>query len=240
MWKQGRWCAVLITQRKQGKKAKPKEVCIVKKSVIFIILTIVLWFAYSTTAYAWLYYSKPEFRGRVIDAETKQPIEGTVVVVLYEKWEFGGPGGGNTLPMDAKETLTDKNGEFNFPSYRTLIGPLSRENDVSFIIYKPGYMSLDGMGIISFPDEKYFSSKKDMIGKEGTIKYVETRYGYPKTVIWKGLMGIVELKKPKTREDFLQGSPGAPSPDYRSNRLPLLFKAINEDRKNRGWEDEIK
>ena len=35
-------------------------------------------------------YSKPEFRGRVIDAETKQPIEGAVVVVLYEKWQFAG------------------------------------------------------------------------------------------------------------------------------------------------------
>jgi hypothetical protein len=101
-------------------------------------------------------------------------------------------------------------------------------------------MSVDGMGIINFPDEKYFSIKKDMIGKEGTIKYVETRYGYPKTVIWKGLMGIVELKRAITKEDFLQGSPGAPSGEYRSNKLPLLFKAINEDRKNRGLEGEIK
>ena len=204
-----------------------------KKSVIFIILTIVVWFAYSATAYAWLYYSKPEFRGKVIDAETKQPIEGTVVVVLYEKWEFGGPGGGNTLPMDAKETLTDKNGEFYFPSYRTLIGPLSREGDVSFIIYKPGYMSVDGMGIINFPDEKYFSIKKDMLGKEGTIKYVETCYAYPKTVTWKGLMGIVEMKSAKTREEKLLAIPSPPT-DYTSKELPLFIKIINEAGNNLG------
>ena len=204
-----------------------------KKSAIFIILTIVVWFAYSATAYAWLYYSKPEFRGKVIDAETKQPIEGTVVVVLYEKWEFGGPGGGNTLPMDAKETLTDKNGEFYFPSYRTLIGPLSREGDVSFIIYKPGYMSVDGMGIINFPDEKYFSIKKDMLGKEGTIKYVETRYAYPKTVTWKGLMGIVEMKSAKTREEKLLAIPSPPT-DYTSKELPLFIKIINEAGNNLG------
>ena len=94
---------------------------------------------FSTSAYSWPIYSKPEFRGRVIDAETKQPIEGAVVVVLYKKWGFGGPGGGNTLPFDAKETLTDKNGEFYFPSYTTIIGPLSRTSRADFIIFKPGY-----------------------------------------------------------------------------------------------------
>ena len=199
----------------------------------FFIITTIVWLSFTCTAYAWLYYSKPEFRGRVIDAETKQPVEGAVVVVLYEKWEFGGPGGGNTLPMDAKETLTDKNGEFYFPSYRTLIGPLSRENDVSFIIYKPGYMSVDGMGIINFPDEKYFSIKKDMIGKEGTIKYVETRYAYPETYIWKGLMGIVELKRAKTREEKLLAIPSPPT-DYTSKELPLFIKIINEAGNNLG------
>jgi hypothetical protein len=85
---------------------------IVKKTVTIIALMVIAWSAYVVSANAWLYYSKPEFRGRVIDSQTKQPLEGVVVVVLYERWRFGGPGGGNTLPMDAKETLTDKKGEF--------------------------------------------------------------------------------------------------------------------------------
>jgi len=207
-----------------------------RKTILFFVITIIVWFLFTCTAYAWLLYSKPEFRGRVIDAESRQPIEGAVVVVLYEKWEFGGPGGGNTLPMDAKETLTDKNGEFYFPSYRTMIGPLSKVSDVSFIIFKPGYMSVDGMGIINFPDEKYFSIKKDMLGKEGEIKYVNTNFAYPEPVTWKGLMGIVKLKRgehdPSTPTDY--------RPNEWSDKLPLLFKALNIDRKNKGYEGEIK
>ena len=97
------------------------------KMILLLSMMALACLSFSASAYSWPLYSKPEFRGRVIDAETKQPIEGAVVVVLYKKWEFGGPGGGNTLPFDAKETLTDKNGEFYFPSYRTVIGPLSRE-----------------------------------------------------------------------------------------------------------------
>ena len=210
-----------------------------KKTIQFFIITIIVWLSFTCTAHAWLFYSKPEFRGRVIDAETKQPIQGTVVVVLYEKGEFGGPGGGNTLPMDAKETLTDKNGDFYFPSYKTLIGPLSREDDVSFIIFKPGYMSVEGMGILNFPDEKYFSIKKDMLGKEGTIKYVETRYAYPKTVIWKGLMGIVELQKAKTREEKLRTMPSPPT-DYTSKELPIFIKIIDLEYNNLGIEGRHK
>ena len=207
-----------------------------KKSAIFIILTIVVWFAYSTTACAWIYYSKPEFRGRVIDVETKQPVEGAVVVVLYEKWEFGGPGGGNTLPMDAKETLTDKNGEFYFPSYRTMIGPLSKVSDVSFIIFKPGHMSVTRIKGINIPDEKYFAIEKEMVGKEGAIKYIDTNYAHAEPVIWKGLMGIVELKRVSPEKAM---PPGGIPANFGAQQLPLLYKAINMDRRNRGLKGEV-
>jgi hypothetical protein len=206
-----------------------------RKLIIEITLVFVLFS--STSAFAWLIYTKPEFRGRVIDQESKAPIEGAVVVVLYEKWEFGGPAGGNTLPMDAKETLTNKAGEFYFPAYRTLIGPLSRVSDVSFIIFKPGYISVTRIDGIEIPEEKYFTIEKDKVETEGIITHVDR---WDRTLMFKGLLGIVELKRPKNREDFIKGSPGAPSAEYRSNRLPLLFKAINQDRMNRGLEGELK
>ena len=38
-----------------------------------------------TSSQAWLIYHKPAFKGKVIDAETKKPIEGAVVVVVYKK-----------------------------------------------------------------------------------------------------------------------------------------------------------
>ena len=204
------------------------------KLILLLSMMAMVCFSFSTSAYSWLLYSKPEFRGRVIDEETKQPIEGAVVVVVYEKWEFGGPGGGNTLPFDAKETLTDTNGEFYFPSYKTIIGPLSREgdHDVSFIIFKPGYQSITRIDGTEIPDQKYFAIKKDMIGKEGEIKYINTHFVEPVTYTWKGLLGIVELTKGER-------DPSTPT-DYRSKKLPLLFKALNEDRRNRGYKGELK
>ena len=130
------------------------------KTRILIALMFIMFIpVFTSQAFAWLIYNKPEFRGKVIDAETKQPVEGAVVVVLYEKWEFGGPGGGNTLPMDAKETMTDNMGEFYFPSYKTMIGPLSRASEVSFIIFKPGYMAVNRIDKINIPEENYFSIK---------------------------------------------------------------------------------
>jgi len=42
----------------------------------------------------WLIYHKPEFKGKVIDAKTKEPLEGAVVVVAYYQKTFGWPAGG--------------------------------------------------------------------------------------------------------------------------------------------------
>lgn len=206
-------------------------------SKLFIKVIIILLLILSVSpAHAWLFYSKPEFRGRVIDSETKQPMEGVVVVVLYNKWEFSGPGGGNTFPMDAREMLTDKNGDFYFPAYRTMIGPLSRSSEVSFIIFKPGYLSATRIAGIEMPDERYFTIEKSKLGREGEIEYVDR---WDRTHIYKGQLGIVGLKKAKTFEERSKGTPYRPT-GYTSKDLPLLFKAVNNDRKERGLEGEIK
>lgn len=200
------------------------------KIKIFIALMLFTLIAVAAQpAFAWLVYAKPEFRGKVIDAETRQAIEGAVVVVLYEKWEFGGPGGGNTLPMDAKETLTDKEGEFYFPAYKTMIGPLSKVSEVSFIIFKPSYMSVTRIDGSNIPEEKYFTIEKEKVGKEGEITYIDR---WERNWTFKGQLGIVELKKGER-------DPLTPT-DYRSKELPLLFNALNEDRRNRGYKGELK
>lgn len=55
-----------------------------KKYLVFVLLA--LTFILNTNSYAsWLIYHKPEFKGMVIDAETKEPIEGAVVVAVYYK-----------------------------------------------------------------------------------------------------------------------------------------------------------
>src|SRR3989338_7708901 len=106
----------------------------------YFLTALVFVFLLSSRSFAgWLIYHKPEFKGKVIDAETKEPIEGAVVVVVYNKHTLiSGPGGGHSSVIKVKETLTDKKGEFYFPSYTTLIQPNSIEDNAEFIIYKPG------------------------------------------------------------------------------------------------------
>lgn len=100
------------------------------------------------------------FQGKLIDAETLKPIEGAVVVAVWRK----------TRAMfidtfskfkDAKETLTDKNGEWSItgpegdedrviPALLHLIGIYMTEKP-SFVYYKPGYRRDIRGGFSAYP-----------------------------------------------------------------------------------------
>jgi hypothetical protein len=198
---------------------------------IFFILLFILISDY-TPSYAWLVYHKPEFRGKVIDVETKEPIEGAVVVVVYKKHSLiSGPGGGYTSVVNVKETLTDKKGEFHFPSYTTVIQPNSVEDYTEFIIYKPGYGNFPGQRItppigMSSDDVEIFFSKE--IGSQGEAETLLITAGNKSEWKWvKITFGIVELPKLKTKEERLKarmiGVTG-----YTLKELPLLYRAIGE------------
>lgn len=190
-----------------------------------IIVIIVLIISLAKTSQAIGLYSKPEFRGRVIDAETKQPIEGVVVVVLYDKRPLiGGPGGPNSYVFHAKETLTDSKGEFLIPAYSSVL-LFTEDAGIRFIFYKPGYMADYGPAYVdAFLMEEYFSAGE--VGKEAEI---HVKQGRPAS--YKGPMGIVELKKVSPAKAM---APGYISDEYGPNQLPLYYKAIQEDLVNRG------
>ena len=195
------------------------------KKYIILIVTVAMLFS-SVLAHSGLIYSKPEFRGRVIDAETKQPIEGAVVVALYYKYPlFSGPGGPSAYVFNAQETLTDEKGNFDIPSYSTL-ALYFKDVDVNFIIFKPGYMSCYGPTHINTQlVEKYFSI--DVIGKVAEIEdgsFEEGNY-----VKWKGPLGGVELKKVKTREERRKTRPS--SGGLEKVNLPIFLKVLEEEYK---------
>ena len=60
------------------------------------------------------YRSLAPFEGKVIDADTKQPIEGAVVLGVYYFTAYT-IAGSNSYVEDGQETLTDVNGEFKLP-----------------------------------------------------------------------------------------------------------------------------
>jgi hypothetical protein len=115
-----------------GESSLSKEESMKKFFFLFLLLSVLLVPASGC-------YAKGPWKGKVIDAETKQPIEGAAVVAHWN-YETLGPTGGGTNFLDAKETVTDKNGEFEIPSRWFVSIPLIRRvTGPWFTIFKPGY-----------------------------------------------------------------------------------------------------
>lgn len=106
-------------------------------------------FAVAAIAIVLIYYfdQNKRYWGKVVDAETGEPIVGAVVVI---KWAEGEPtvAGVSTRLKDVKETLTDENGEWELRGPRgenplgmvlSFIPFVYYTKRPEFIIYKPGY-----------------------------------------------------------------------------------------------------
>ena len=207
-----------------------------KKRNLSILFMMVLFIGsfYVVESYAWLIFHKPEYKGKIINSETQESIEGVVVVAVYNTHTIiGGPAGGYSSVVKVKETLTDKTGEFLIPSYTTIMGPNSKEYYTEFIIYKPGYASYPNYKrrIVPFKfcgPEYLFTKKVGSIGliKNGT-KPVNITYG------------IAKLPKLNAWEERRRAVPSRPV-DTTSKELPLLNEIINQEDewiwKNKGWE----
>ncbi len=209
-----------------------------RRIISFIFIFFIFVFALSTTsahAFWWMAYHKPAFKGKVIDAETKEPIEGAVVVAVYTKTSMG-IAESYSVTINVKENLTDKNGEFYIPSYTTIIQPLSWEDKTTFIIFKPGYGSFPGnpqspSGLRPIDEEIFFS--KEAFGKEGELELWVKGVKKPELKKFKLSFGLVELPKLKTREERRKASRVGVT-GYRSKDLPLLYKALNEEQRYLG------
>jgi hypothetical protein len=97
---------------------------------IWIVLPIILMgvFLTMTTVHA------APFQGRVVDAETGDPLEGTVIVVRWDRRVFGLCMDSCTEYYDATEAVTDAQGNF---SIDISMGWIAVRRSIK--IYKPGY-----------------------------------------------------------------------------------------------------
>lgn len=170
------------------------------------------------------FYRAPAFKGTLLDADTKQPIEGAVVVAQYEKETmniFGG-GSGNSI-INVRETLTDKDGRFRIPSYTTFVDPLSWQSYIVIIIFKPGYVNL------GYDLSKYFSVKEQKQDEYPWSK--ELKVKFPGN-------GVVELPRVKTREDRLKvlQDVDIPGPGVPAKMMPILIRVYNEENSYLGFQ----
>jgi hypothetical protein len=181
---------------------------------IFLLISLIVLLGPSTGCI----YHKPVFQGKIIDVDTKEPMEGAVVVAFYEKLSMGLGAGANEVIINARETLTNKNGQFRIPSYTTLIIPIiNRDSSTTFIIFKPGYGSVARMNL-----EEYLSKET---GKKAEFPLF---YDSPTKKI-RLSSGVVELPKINTREELIKRMLGFPT-GYSAKELPLLYKAYDDEK----------
>ena len=153
------------------------------------------------------YYLSP-FEGKVIDVDTKGPIEGGVVLAVYHKTVHT-IAGSNTYAVDAQETLTDANGEFKIPPKTGYSEKFSGKPIGKLIIFKPGYGTLRHKHARAIGENKSWPPPN---------KYI-----------------VYEIPELKTKSERRSNLPGALSfSKFPYEKQKLFINAINEERKNVG------
>ena len=155
------------------------------------------------------------YSGKVMDAGTKEPIEGAAVLVVFFTEEYG-PAGAITRFADAIETVTDKNGEFIIPAHRvTAFRPLQGWDKFGyFTIFKPGYGC--------YPESKGVSP---MFEPNGTLP--EKQHV------------IIELPRLKTIAERRDAGLPTPSGSIPFEKQIKLIELINQERLFLGYPGKI-
>jgi len=187
---------------------------------VFLLAVSIFLFTAATDGFGadFLYHSDGPYKGRVIDLETGKPIEGAVVAGVWVL-EF------NFTPFcDAKETVTDKNGEFILPKASCFsLWPLAQMGRLGITVFKPGYLAYPPLGPLA---EERRARMPDFTGGEFKNK---KQYS------------VIKLGKPKTRmkRELTYGEAGGLfTIDQAFKRLPILLRLNNEERKNLGLPGE--
>jgi hypothetical protein len=189
--------AILVKAKKARSKLILLGLTLVSLPLLYIII------------YSYLpYYELNPFTGKVIDVDTKEPIDGAAVLAVYYDQTIT-IAGTNTYPIDAQETLTDAKGEFKIPEVKRWFG--GRPGTVveaSITIFKPGY------GV--FPRHPHSKDVKEDKGGASVEKDF-----------------IYELPKLRTRQDRIANLPLRPEVPH--TKMPNFVRLINDERIRLGF-----
>jgi hypothetical protein len=190
-----------------------------KKLSIFLILLLSVMFLSSALAAG-------PWKGKIIDIETKQPLDGVVALAVWER-VYRTPAGPNSYFFEAREVLTDKEGRFEIPSYRpiNLLPIISYIRGPFFTFFKPGYLSLSGMDFGEFFLEGTREApleRKEVGGKTYCLD-----------------PGLIQLPRLITREErirSLNSVEGFPVDYAPSHKIKKLLELIAIENKNLGFQ----
>ncbi|MDO8281624.1 MAG: hypothetical protein Q7U10_03205 [Thermodesulfovibrionia bacterium] len=150
------------------------------------------------------------YRGRIIDAETKQPMEGVVVLGVWDR-ETPTAAGAIHEYYDATETVTDKNGDFEIKGLGLLV--MSNIIPMNVLIFKAGY--------------EYW----------GLGPWIGLKKGYrsSETVKWEGDKAIISLRK-LTMEERRKNIPPPPPGRASKEKVILMLKEMDKNLKDLNME----
>jgi hypothetical protein len=146
------------------------------------------------------------YKGRVIDAETKRPLHGAVVLAVWDR-EIPLVIQSNTVFYAAREVLTDINGEFVITAKDIEADAPSRTLRPRFVIFFPGYGY--------YPN--YQVAPTGFIGGN-----------------FEGKGTLVELPKLKAMDDRLAVVDKLPPVLVPYEKMPNLLQFLNTERVNLG------
>lgn len=168
--------------------------------------------------YTYLFKGGP-WEGTIKDIETGEPLEGTVVLAVWEM-DYMSPGGSVSQFYKASEVVTNKEGVFKINPYTpiALLPIFQMPKGPYFTIYKPGYMALDrtsGDFLL-----------KNARGKNKTIK--DNWFGYYSLKLMDNEVHLPKAKNKKDRIRIL----GIIFDDVPDSDMKNLLRAREIERKN--------
>jgi heme-degrading monooxygenase HmoA len=155
-----------------------------------ILLTVFLWVFFTTSCARALVRVDGPYVGRVIDSETREPVEGVVVLAVWNT-ETATVAGAISRYYDAEETVTDTNGDFRFEGQGLRV--VSNLEPPIVTIFKAGYdyISIIWPGLVNLgylrtettrDPETYFLKSKDIYDEKLRVR-------------WEGKKPIIPLRK---------------------------------------------
>ena len=150
------------------------------------------------------------YRGKVVELETGKPIEGAVVAAEWTIKVFAH----YERRCDLKETVTDKNGEFELPKGWCVSQPFAEVYKPQVVIFKPGYLGYPPLG---YNQEQRRVYMPHFSGKEFRDKKQ---------------FNSLELGRPNAREErelTLGHAESLFSDNKAFKKLPILHNLVNEE-----------
>jgi hypothetical protein len=204
-----------------------------KKEMKKLLITTIL-FVVTMTVFASCYASRVDgpYRGRVIDADTRKPIQGVVVLGTWYKVTVT-PGGGVSRYYDAAETVTDKNGEFEVKGLGLL--RLRNIEPMHVLIFKAGYEYI-GSGAWVGLRSVGWEGREEIYDPRLKRKVSMPVFDQKRKVTWDGDRAIIPLRK-VTMEERKKDPLYPPMPPSESplRKVALMIREINKDLVRNGF-----